>query len=143
MPFNALSHPWFRRLVVAVALFSFLLLGLFPAHYHLHHDHDHSAPSALTATTGQHADHHLDLHLGLAAVDDLDHQLDNHVVSPGDDVGTQSSTLKLPQLLAILTLFTLITLQPAAVRGWLSLRDSGSPRSSPRLTPPLRAPPRG
>ncbi|MCG8488324.1 MAG: hypothetical protein MI756_12710 [Chromatiales bacterium] len=142
MPSNTFSQPWFRRLVVAVALLSFLLLVLFPPHYHLHHDHADPASSNVAATIDHHGDHHLDLHLTASVVDELDHYYDNHVVSPNLDAGTQTNPLKLPQLLAILTLLVLIVLHPATLHRWLPLRDSGSPRSPLRLTPPLRAPPR-
>ncbi len=140
---GAISKPLYRRLVATWVLLSFLLLILFPAHYHLHHNAHDTTDAFPSVLAEQHVDHHVDLHVSLGHVDDAEHQLDNHVISKGNDVGTQVSAVKLLQWVAILTLVVLVVLQTKTIHQRWFLRDFGSPRTTLVLTPPLRAPPRG
>ena len=122
-----------RRGISHLLILAFLLLTLFPAHYHLHHADEHSG-----AGTGAHV---ADLHgHGDAGADD--HEDGAHTVALTTDIALKSSGVQMPLLALFLTLTILLPVTAREIRPRPEPVDRKPPRLHRYDTPPLRAPPR-
>jgi hypothetical protein len=124
-----------KRAISCLLIPAFLLLALFPFHYHLHHLTDGDAHDSVDQR------HVTDLH-ALTAIGDVDHHKDSHIIDPTSHATFKMSGLQLPLFILAFTLLAL--LQPGTQRIRYSLQSpSCSFAHQPRYsTPPLRAPPR-
>jgi hypothetical protein len=114
---------------------AFLLLTLFPFHFHLHHADDGVAHDSAAYT------HTIDLHV-LSDFADSNHHKNSHAIDPTAYASFKISGLRLP--LFILAFSVLLLLLPGAQRIRYSLVYviHGFTQKTRYNTPPLRAPPR-
>jgi hypothetical protein len=113
---------------------AFLLLTLFPFHFHLHHADGAAAHDPAASP------HTIDMHV-LSNIADADHHSGSHAIDPTAYAASKISALQLPLFIAA---FALLLLLPRVQQlRYQPISDIHAFTQHARYTfPPLRAPPR-
>ncbi len=114
---------------------AFLVLALFPFHFHLHHADDAASHDSAAYT------HTIDMHV-YADVSDVEHHGDGHAIEPTTYTTLKITTLQLPLFILAFTLLVLLLPAVQHVRYNLASLTRSCSQDTRYTTPPLRAPPR-
>jgi hypothetical protein len=124
-----------KRGISCLLIVAFLVLALFPFHFHLHHADDAASHDSAAYS------HTIDMH-AYADVSDVEHHGDGHAIEPTTYTTLKITTLQLPLFIAAFTLLVLLLPGAQHIRYRLVSVTQGSSRDTRYTTPPLRAPPR-
>lgn len=131
---NMATH---KQVIIWLLMLSFLLLTLFPNHYHIYHD-----SGSTTADIEAH-DHEVDFH-GSAHQIDIDPHQHSHIVDLSSDLTRKPMKTQLPLFVLILSLIWLLPLYSGAITHLRLAFSNHKPSGLYRFSiPPLRAPPLG
>ncbi|MBE0510663.1 MAG: hypothetical protein IBX49_08050 [Gammaproteobacteria bacterium] len=140
MPLILQRHHRYRRLVSALLIHAFVLMMLFPVHYHLQHHGDKHDDVVVSQSHSNVVAHTVNIH-PQNSHPAATHHADSHVIDPGTELG-KPGTLKLPPFVIALVLALLLPVIDRSCRYRLMRAIALSVPSFRYHLPLLRAPPR-
>lgn len=135
-----LRYRHHRRLISALLIPAFVLMMLFPVHYHLQHHDDRHDDVVVGHSHNSVVKHIIDIHSQKNHAAAM-HHADSHVIDSGTELG-KPGTLKLPLFMLALVLVFLLPVIDRSYRYRLTRATASSAPPFRHNRPLLRAPPR-